>query len=90
MSEAIYELKGLPVIIDDDMMTWRPRTWRERLFGRPWRPWRGLVAVPDRTVRYINVGATAGIPSDVGLHKGLEAFVMHTATWERLRDALLK
>jgi hypothetical protein len=34
-------IKGMELIVDDHMpkYKWIKRTWRERLFTRPWRPW---------------------------------------------------
>jgi hypothetical protein len=34
---------GLRVIVD--RRRWQRRTWRERFFTRPWRPWQGMKQV---------------------------------------------
>ena len=40
-SDLLGGLSGLELIVDNYMpkYRWIKRTWRERLFTRPWRPW---------------------------------------------------
>lgn len=54
----------------------RRRTWKERLFSRPWRPWKSTITerplVPDREV-YCS---------------GLDTLVMHPVVAAELRRAI--
>ena len=51
------------------------RSWRERLFSWPWRPWRGLkfITVPDEKVYEVNPGGEGAF------------YIMHPATWEKYK-----
>lgn len=53
----------------------RRRTWKERLFSRPWRPWKTMVTeatwVPDRKI-----------------YHGMGALIVHPAVAEELRRFL--
>lgn len=74
-----YGFSGLRLIGDRDMadrvIDYVPRGWRERLFSRPWRPWRRLrvviTYVPQR--RYIRIG---------------DMVIMHPALIEEIKQAL--
>ncbi len=50
--EAVGALRGYGSITHALIYSDKPRTWRERLFSWPWRPWdkyRGPIAVIDLT-----------------------------------------
>lgn len=69
--------QGVPVVLSRYLTiagepVTAPRTWRQRLFSRPWRPW---VA----TYTY-----TPQVPDPKVVRCG-QMFVMHPETWDRLR-----
>jgi hypothetical protein len=71
--ESVYlEEYGPPTLVR--------RTWRERLFSRPWRPWKATKVVRQK------------VPYSGGLKLDDHTIVMHPATYAKLRnlDALDK
>ena len=63
----------------------RNRTWPERLFSLPWRPWRRIKSwqEPDPNVLKMKIPGITGI----GLER--EVLVAHPATAQRIRAAAL-
>lgn len=49
---------GINVVVSDNMTHTKRvrRTWRERWFSRPWRPWQRFKAVPDKP-KFLLVGS---------------------------------
>lgn len=73
--------EGVPVMTSMSLVNsvWKKRSWRERLFRRPWRPWvkLRLVQEPDPMIYLMSSGARP-------------AFLAHPATWESFKRALPK
>ena len=53
------------------------RSWRERLFSRPWRPFKATYTVVPQ------------VPSDQILHTA-QGFIMHPEMWRRLNAQLVQ
>lgn len=54
------------------------RTWRERLFSRPWTPWRSTKTVIPQ------------IPMDDMINLGGGVFLMHPVTAQKLRQEMAR
>lgn len=70
---------GLPVIINDSLFVEGvrsvPRTWRERLWSWPWRPWTRV-----RVEHFKR--------PDTSIYRVPGAFVMRGETWRRVQRAI--
>lgn len=68
----------------------RRRSWRERLFSRPWRPWRKFetVYVPDPNIYKMQL--PSAVPGSFGANSMKTIFICHPQTAGALREALEK
>ena len=75
MDELPLTLMGVRVLIDDGKYV--RRSWKQRLFSWPWRPWRAEQWI-DPYIKPDQVIVMAGPP---------KTFVMSTATYNRAKAA---
>lgn len=68
LNGSIYHYAGMPVIIAKPVII--TRSWRERLFSRPWRPFQRT-----RIVQTV---------SDGHVYRVGDSFLMTDATWKKL------
>lgn len=58
------------------------RTWKERLFSWPWRPWQRTKEIPNRKLLKINInGFTGMLPTE-------EVYVAHPMIINEIRRSI--
>ena len=77
------KVMGKTVVPSERWTIQTPRSWRERLFVRPWRPWKKTNTEPDPGF-YITATEIHAHPATVRkLAEGLREMTMADRTWHR-------